>query len=89
MQTVASIVRSIQELMEELQIPPSTPLDNRVLGSLAIPSAEGIPILQTTEVKHDEMRRIKLNYRVYLQFFIARCFVESIAHRQNANVSCP
>ncbi|CAM9344068.1 unnamed protein product [Sphacelaria rigidula] len=49
MQTVASIVRSIQELMEELQIPPSTPLDNRVLGSLAIPSAEGIPILQTTE----------------------------------------
>lgn len=50
MQTVASIVRSIQELMEELQISPTTPLDNRVLGSLAIPSAEGIPILQTTEV---------------------------------------
>lgn len=61
MQTVASLVRSIQELMDELQIPPSTPLDNRVLGSLAIPSAEGIPILQTTEVRHDEMSRSQLS----------------------------
>lgn len=50
MQTVASLVREIQELMEDLKISPTTTLDNRILGSLAIPSAEGTPVLQTTEV---------------------------------------
>lgn len=50
MQTVAAAVRSVQELMEELKILPTTPLDNRILGSLAVPSPSGVPILQTTEV---------------------------------------
>lgn len=53
MQTVADIVRSVQELMDELKITATTPLDNRILGSLAIPSPEGPPVLQTTEVTRD------------------------------------
>ena len=50
MTTIISLVTSIQELMEELKITASTPLDNRILGSLAIPSASGVPVLQTAEV---------------------------------------
>ncbi|CAM9431919.1 unnamed protein product [Ascophyllum nodosum] len=49
MTTIISLVTSIQELMEELKITASTPLDNRILGSLAIPSASGVPVLQTAE----------------------------------------
>lgn len=51
MNTIISLVSSIQNLMEELDLPPSTPLDNRVFGSLAIPSAGGVPVLQTPEVR--------------------------------------
>lgn len=50
MQTVASLVSTVQDLMEELKISATTPLDNRILGSLAIPSSTGAPVLQTTEV---------------------------------------
>lgn len=50
MQTVASLVSTVQDLMEELKIPAGTALDNRILGSLAIPSSTGVPVLQTTEV---------------------------------------
>lgn len=50
MQTVASLVSTVQDLMEELKIPAATALDNRILGSLAIPSSTGVPVLQTTEV---------------------------------------
>ncbi|CAM9595800.1 unnamed protein product [Ectocarpus sp. 12 AP-2014] len=49
MQTVASLVSTVQDLMEELKIPAATALDNRILGSLAIPSSTGVPVLQTTE----------------------------------------
>eukprot|EP00752_Nemacystus_decipiens_P008014 g7161.t1 len=49
MQTVASLVSTVQDLMEELKISAMTPLDNRILGSLAIPSSTGAPVLQTTE----------------------------------------
>ncbi len=52
MQTVASLVSTVQDLMEELKIPATTPLDNRILGSLAVPSSTGAPVLQTTEVMH-------------------------------------
>lgn len=52
MQTVASLVSTVQDLMEELKISATTPLDNRILGSLAIPSSTGAPVLQTTEVLH-------------------------------------
>ena len=52
MQTVASLVSTVQDLMEELKISAATPLDNRILGSLAIPSSTGAPVLQTTEVMH-------------------------------------
>lgn len=60
MQTVANVVHSIQALMEELKIPSTTPLDNRIFGSLAMPSSTGLPVLQTTEVPavlwfHDDM----------------------------------
>lgn len=50
MQTVASLVSTVQDLMEELKISATTALDNRILGSLAIPSSTGVPVLQTTEV---------------------------------------
>lgn len=50
MQTVATLVSTVQELMDELKISPTTALDNRILGSLAIPSSSGAPVLQTTEV---------------------------------------
>lgn len=50
MQTVATLVSSVQDLMEELKISASTALDNRILGSLAIPSSNGTPVLQSTEV---------------------------------------
>ncbi|CAM9223821.1 unnamed protein product, partial [Hapterophycus canaliculatus] len=49
MQTVASLVSTVQDLMEELKISATTALDNRILGSLAIPSSTGVPVLQTTE----------------------------------------
>lgn len=50
MQTVATLVSAVQDLMEELKISPSNALDNRILGSLAIPSSNGTPVLQSTEV---------------------------------------
>lgn len=50
MHTVASLVSTIQELMDELKISAATPLDNRILGSLAIPSSNGVPVLQNAEV---------------------------------------
>lgn len=50
MQTVATLVSAVQDLMEELKISASTALDNRILGSLAIPSSNGTPVLQSTEV---------------------------------------
>lgn len=50
MQMVADLVRSVQELMQELQTSPTTELDNRVLGSLAFSSPSGKPELRTTEV---------------------------------------
>ncbi|CAM9095244.1 unnamed protein product, partial [Laminaria digitata] len=49
MQTVATLVSAVQDLMEELKISPSNALDNRILGSLAIPSSNGTPVLQSTE----------------------------------------
>lgn len=52
MQTVASLVSTVQGLMEELKISATTALDNRILGSLAIPSSTGAPVLQTTEVPY-------------------------------------
>lgn len=51
MQTVATLVSAVQDLMEELKISPSSALDNRILGSLAIPSSNGTPVLQSTEVR--------------------------------------
>lgn len=53
MQTVASLVSTVQDLMEELKISATTALDNRILGSLAVPSSTGVPVLQTTEVRVD------------------------------------
>lgn len=63
MQTVASLVSTVQSLMEELKISATTALDNRILGSLAIPSSTGAPVLQTTEVPYVRVaqRRFSLN----------------------------
>ena len=59
MQTVASLVSTVQDLMEELKIPATSPLDNRILGSLAVPSSTGAPVLQTTEVMHACQRALR------------------------------
>lgn len=51
MQTVASLVSRVQDLMDQLKISVATDLDKRIQGSLAIPSSSGAPALQTTEVR--------------------------------------
>lgn len=50
MQAVASLVGTVQDLMDELKISPTTALDNRILGSVPITSASGHVVLQTPEV---------------------------------------
>lgn len=70
MNTIISLVSSIQNLMEELDLPPSTPLDNRIFGSLAIPSAGGVPVLQTPEVR---FRPDTQPIRFYQMLFLQPC----------------
>lgn len=73
MQTVVSLVSLIQELMQELKISATTALDNRVLGSLAIPSSTGAPVLQSTEVMYCSSNRpAKGTYRLEQSWCFSR-----------------
>lgn len=72
MQTVASLVSTVQGLMEELKISATTALDNRILGSLAIPSSTGAPVLQTTEVPYV---RVACHSTLILRLYAPAVFV--------------